>query len=857
VALADQKEAKASLEEASKQHESSEHKALDSPNAQQVQNLTRLFVRAYLSSPIWRTTAEVRQREKIVEAAALRQNIIKTQTSSGELAAQNATDAQDFVSTVARDSVIDPNRPSELQERLDKRLTDDATTSPGAWKKLSTKFSNLADAYNEPAKPSEFVEVALGQILDPAFDAIQPQAPNEAVAQLEKIVSKGLKTSLDRSINIEFDRFLTSLMGESSVADALSRVAKVAPTDAGLTPKDNLAVQAFLQNLDQEVARVADGAVKTPPAFAVPDVVSGDINEIRRLAAKINADQAKAGGEIQPALDYLAGYEDYFPANKSKAESTLRAELLADEGFALTPQQLAASVERARSYERLTAFNRVGGVLIGRRDIGAGQGLDGLSLRLQATSDKRVNINLRDSAGHEHQFGPYSPDIVYRALIFAADGRPLVVTILNTGLGSIQKVILHPTLLNTILGCEMIELDSFVFSYIDEDTRKNNESEMHRVATYNDLYILTLYYAIHALVDEKDKAELEADIDAYKISVTEQRLQAALIDPLLFTDKARSPLAARNQIYNESILDSMQFCAPPHGKTLDEYGECIETQVLIRARSKITFTKAFQFVSGVRDRAFSIDPNMTFLQREDSAGSPLQFLIQVTDAEGNSNAWLFSNLTPSIEKSVADLVANNPTAREIFADAEDFTILQRLFRAIFDGKIRGDDLLNQIATLTAQLRVLIDDTAATARWKATEVLPGMDEARQIVAVYSNLASDPSTTKDARPEIKAALSTLAVCARTAAGTPDRLASATAWRANCSLASVSKQLDELCSAGVADERNSVACRLARLATFSDETLAKIELAEQIGVPAKPTAQPVAPRQCRPAQLNAKIQ
>jgi hypothetical protein len=260
-----------------------------------------------------------------------------------------------------------------------------------------------------------------------------------------------------RSIDIQFHRFLTDLAGEPSLAEALSHVARATSDTAGLTPRDVLAVDALLQYIDGEAVRTATWVANTQPAFTKADRVPGDVLEIRRLAVEVNEEQrrswaVRSGRTAQPTMDYLASYEDYFPSSESSAAATLRAKLLADAGYRLTPDQLAEAMARARNFDKLTVFNRVGGVLIGRRADTASHGLDGFSLRQEPATDGRSSLVLRDASGQETRFGPYLPDIIYRALLFAADGRPLVVTILNTGLGRVQKVMLHLALVDTAIA---------------------------------------------------------------------------------------------------------------------------------------------------------------------------------------------------------------------------------------------------------------------------------------------------------------------------------------------------------------------------------------------------------------------
>ncbi len=138
---------------------------------------------------------------------------------------------------------------------------------------------------------------------------------------------------------------------------------------------------------------------------------------------------------------------------------------------------------------------------------------------------------------------------------------------------------------------------------------------------------------------------LEEEIDAHVARYTKPRLEAALGDPLLFSDRRQSPLAAGYRIYKGAVIDMMRDCARGGETTLDAFGRCIETVATSSpAESNIwsETPRALEFVSGVRDRVFALDPHFAFLQRGPDA--PLQFLIQDTNADGTASVWSFETL---------------------------------------------------------------------------------------------------------------------------------------------------------------------------------------------------------------------
>jgi hypothetical protein len=303
---------------------------------------------------------------------------------------------------------------------------------------------------------------------------------------------------------------------------------------------------------------------------------------------------------------------------------------------------------------------------------------------------------------------------------------------------------------------------------------------------------------------------------------------------MLFSDSKHSPLAANYRIYSKPVLDAMKNCSPPRTTTLDAFGDCIETVAKKQTNSKVEAElwlkppKPLELVSGVRDRPFFLDAKLAFLQSGGKMGDPpLQFLIQDTDAKGDPNVWSFETLVPTIEEGIDDLVRTNTVAGSILTDAEDFTILQRLFWVIFDGQLRGDRLLRQVADLVDQLRPKIHDEVATSQWNAAGDLPGVAEARALADLHGKLSVAPSPNKPVKPEVTAALRTLAACARAVAKFHERI-SAAAWQANCSFSNVREPLTAACHAG-SDSDETLVCQLAYAAAFSEKTFAMIKLAE----------------------------
>ena len=148
-----------------------------------------------------------------------------------------------------------------------------------------------------------------------------------------------------------------------------------------------------------------------------------------------------------------------------------------------TPAQ--AKVDRARSYSQLRGFARVGGVLIGRdpepETAVAKIDLTEFRFFISDPPDSALRIELEHSDGTAVTLGPYDPAIVHFALAYAADGRPTTVTMITAEPLHDLKILLHPALVDTGLGCRAIRLDQFVdeFGLSDSSVADRRERAYH------------------------------------------------------------------------------------------------------------------------------------------------------------------------------------------------------------------------------------------------------------------------------------------------------------------------------------------------------------------------------------------
>jgi hypothetical protein len=158
-------------------------------------------------------------------------------------------------------------------------------------------------SYAEPAEPSAVLKELIGKLLDPALDALQPDSVPTAV----KPFTKGVKTAVERSIEMQFDRFLTGLSGDLSLEAALSQVAHATPEKAGLTPAVTAAVASFFRHIEQRSNTAAKHAPRDHAGLVRRDVLATATQEIGRLMSQIDDGRRRIflwlrGVEVPPSI---------------------------------------------------------------------------------------------------------------------------------------------------------------------------------------------------------------------------------------------------------------------------------------------------------------------------------------------------------------------------------------------------------------------------------------------------------------------------------------------------------------------------------------------------------------------------
>jgi hypothetical protein len=291
---------------------------------------------------------------------------------------------------------------------------------------------------------------------------------------------------------------------------------------------------------------------------------------------------------------------------------------------------------------------------------------------------RSLTLFLIDATGRRISLGDHDGAMIAQALAYAADGRPVAVTMTKGALlGSVLRIQVHPALVDTALGCRMIALDRFV----DESTGAYSA----RAEWETRVRIQLALYQAAAAEETPSKTLLTPMLERGGPKAAQALLAAAFPPGWSQADPAVSVFAQESWRFQRPLVTALKTCGSTLSAGEDAYWRCVRAE-----REPGDGNNGFAIWSGVRERDYAV--------RQDTLGAspqkapPLRFMTQVAfdrEPEDGSAArpWEFAMLANGIERQVMANVARSPAKAEILRQASEFTLLQRLFRAGFAGDL--------------------------------------------------------------------------------------------------------------------------------------------------------------------------
>ena len=472
----------------------------------------------------------------------------------------------------------------------------------------------------------------------------------------------------------------------------------------------------------------------------------------------------RAMPEHNRAVDALAGYQDLAPGHLGGERDTMAAGVRNRLKPAARPSAVALLdtaqseivYKRAYSYNALHGFAKVGGVLIGRPPDNAGSATSGADISDFGWSFERENeltLTLTSSDGNKQRFGPYPQALVRQALVYAADRRPLTVTIIEAKPLPDRKIILHPSLVDTPLGCQAVQLDKLIAVATEADPYP---SRAMRTAHINDaLYQLSWATAVaaklppldHIAAVDTEKREAVAELLQYTSVIgAEAKLKLPTTWPALkeaLGDTKQSPVEAKPDFYDVHLAELASACVGS-SNALKGFEKCIQAAPMRQTmKEMLHMLPELGSVSGVRELPYNIDPKLNFLRPVDgNVLWPFDFVLLTPFLKKSQldphpfideSPFDFPQLHKRLLGDVLNHIIADKKSAEMMKDMRSFTVVQRLFRAALAGQLGERFPLKRLTQLSQELkkRAAPPDGYRTRSWE-----PAVHFEKELVAAIT-------------------------------------------------------------------------------------------------------------------------
>jgi hypothetical protein len=732
---------------------------LSASDDQALQGIARLFTRALINDGAGGHVASSadaaagRVRYAIVRQAILRETVqAQPAGSRGEvIVGKTGVQEPDALARELGDRLAGTRetRQNGVAGRAHAELRDIATKSSSLRKVFRDQWAAHLKAYGAPAATMDFAKTVFGEAIDFAVDSAVDIAATEPSGvlgkQAKKLAEKTLSASAARAYEISLSRFVAAMAGKSTLDEAIAAISKQrAPP---YTPNERIAIATAFREIDGLEGQIHRALSDHPPRIVARREVRSQgerkvLDHIQKLQlANSRHDPARA-------VEFLAKYDDHFlphstPRPDSEYWNALQPLLQAPSSVAPNRptrlEQPKQNFQRAQSYARLKGYARVGGVLIGDSPKGEVQ-LDFNGFRYLRSSG-RTTFALTRADGAKFKLGPYRDSLVHLALGYAADSRPVAVTMTRALPLLDLRILLHPVLEDTALGCRMIKLDQMVDKVTScrnpqgcDDPRSRAEMEverqmiLYRYAWLRRKVILRKAYPLDGVSADRAVAEDLAQIKNYG-----EIAAPVLRNPQALLDRKTSILAAKQEYFQPDLLVPLLRCVAQAKGEVGEFDECLgstfqealENLDETEGRKWTRPPPGHQPLSGVRERPYRADANLDFLRDRpaDTAEGklwPFNFILQVAFDEGgdDANPWEFPVLDGYIESSVAAYLSGEGGRQDatVVRDVREFVLLQRFFRLALSGGFGSAFPVERLVELTKETRLPSSLHVKTPRW---------------------------------------------------------------------------------------------------------------------------------------------
>lgn len=730
-------------------------------------------------------------------AAASRAQSVRSAILSGAEASPAAETVSESLTHLERELLSKPAAAREsLESRLERLLTNriraEAEAKPGVWRSVRARVATHFVDYGKLPTMGDVHSQLLKETIGAALDAVPLDVSTETGKFARKILSDVGQDVIDQMVHAELRRAMLDMYQGRSMDSALGRV-RAAGHAAGSELRFSRAVQRDL------TAQLREEALEMELRGRNPSIARhADAPEMRLVNARSSEVlQFASDRPVRERLEALASYDDYFPGQvRAEAKTPLgRLEALQTADIPappihggggggtgtrprFNPSRPAAGGDsglfrrnflRARNFRMVRGFARVGGVLIGREPANLGKTRAAVQDLTWRTEGSSVRLSLHTAKGAQ-ELGVFPGSLVHRALKYAADGRVTTVTMVTAEPLQELKILLHPALVDTPIGCRLIELDRLVDTYARRD-QEVLETEGGIRAEYA-LYALAWYLRTSYLLEEfGDEPKLASFRDGARKAVETllpRTIELNAFDKGFPEDSSRSLLLSRPAYFDPALVRTIREVRRQSGDVksfLKQLAAALKGSAKNAASldrdtvaSWLDYATRIEVWSGVREAGFDLDNDVAFLRRPAHRLWPFEFVLQVSfpdppkyASEDDENPpFELSWIQPRIQTLVEAGLRSTGSLEEILTPAQKFAVLQRMFRVALDGGFSSEFPLEKLAVLSKATEAF-DRPSRTLRWN---VRPGSvaqltPEARRL-RTELNVAADERMARGCAP-----------------------------------------------------------------------------------------------------------
>ncbi|WP_217602374.1 hypothetical protein [Chitinophaga sp. GbtcB8] len=445
----------------------------------------------------------------------------------------------------------------------------------------------------------------------------------------------------------------------------------------------------------------------------------------------------------------LSTYEDYFPNSLQSSVPTHYAVIMKPlKRF--SPTSIVAftreeAFNNAFSFSNLSANPWTGGVLIGRSPEKSSTAAPDIRDMQWEDSAGFVHITLIDAAGKKYKLGSFSKPVIAQALAYAADARPVATTMINCTDGALPlRVLMHPALVNTPLGCNIISMDRFVDTYAYNEPSGQVQYALLQFRYQKFMYDACAYYLIFKrhLYEGTENFLVEGPYKQFTGFVISNftLLKQKLLNGSVFNDPLLSPMRVKKSYYHQYLVDLI-VTHLASSATGEEFFNKINAGFPGNMTAGDILITQSEIRSGVREDPYLLDPDLRSLMLP-ADDNPLNTLTFIEQVAYNKSRFCKKDLHPEVDNSpwaFPYIKSNNMIQRTIDQNVQDgvnkeimdhalaFTVAQRLFRSAFSGALGLGFPLSRMGSL---MEVCVSGVGyvKTPEWSAGyQSLPGMDK----------------------------------------------------------------------------------------------------------------------------------